>query len=52
MLLTNQQIYSYATNLANEEFHNVALPVKISFYLIKNKKLLMELAQEIDKGRE
>lgn len=52
MLLTNQQIYSYATNLANEEFNNVALPVKISFYLIKNKKLLMELAQEIDKGRE
>lgn len=52
MLLTNQQIYSYATNLANEEFYNVALPVKISFYLIKNKKLLMELAQEIDKGRE
>lgn len=52
MLLTNQQIYSYATNLANVNFDTVALPIKISFYLIKNKKLLIELAQEIDKSRE
>ena len=52
MILTNNQIYAYANILA-KEFNNSTqyLPIKISFYLIKNKNLLMELAQEIERSR-
>ena len=52
MQLTNNQIYTYA-NLLLQEFENneFKLPVKISFYLIKNKNLLVQLAQEIDQSR-
>lgn len=52
MVLTNEQIYTYAMRLAQINFNEVILPVKANFYLIKNKNLLIELAQEIDKSRE
>ena len=52
MILTNNQIYSYANNLmTNFVANELKLPIKINFYLIKNKNLLMQLAQELDKNR-
>lgn len=52
MILTNNQIYSYANNLmTNFVANDLKLPIKINFYLIKNKNLLMQLAQELDKNR-
>lgn len=52
MKLTNQEIFAYA-NLLTEAFNdaNEKLPIKINFYLQKNKKLLIELAQDIEKAR-
>lgn len=52
MLLTNEQIYSYANKLV-EAFGDSEqrLPVKMNFYLQKNKKILLELAQDIEKSR-
>lgn len=52
MILTNNQIYTYANILAQEFNNNTQiLPIKVSFYLVKNKNLLMELAQEIERSR-
>ena len=52
MILTNNQIYTYANILAQEFNNNTqVLPIKVSFYLVKNKNLLMELAQEIERSR-
>ena len=52
MKLTNEQIYSYAMNL-NKAFdnENQNLPVKLSFYILKNKKILTDLAREIELAR-
>lgn len=52
MKLTNNQIYLYANQLT-EAFQdkNQKLPIKINFYLQKNKNLLLTLAQEIEKNR-
>lgn len=52
MTLTNNQIYTYA-NLLMEQFSNteIKLPIKVNFYLQKNKTKLLELAQEIEKQR-
>lgn len=53
MILTNNQIYNYASNLVsvfNAEC-DIRLPIKINFFLQKNIKLLTELAQEIDSSR-
>lgn len=52
MKLTNNEIYAYARNLA-EAFENndQKLPIKISFYLQKNKNTLIQLAQDIEKSR-
>ena len=52
MKLTNNQIYTYATDLA-AAFQDTEqkLPVKINFYLQKNKSLLISLAQDIEKTR-
>lgn len=49
MTLTNNNIYIYARKLA-EAFsdNNQKLPVKINFYLQKNKTTLIELAQAIE----
>ena len=52
MKLTNEKIYTYAIKIA-EQFTDEAqkLPVKINFYLQKNKAILLELAQGIEKAR-
>ena len=52
MKLTNQQIYTYALNL-NDAFsdNTQKLPMKINFYLQKNKSTLIALAQEIEANR-
>lgn len=52
MKLTNNQIYTYATDLATAfQDTEQKLPVKINFYLQKNKNLLIQLAQDIEKNR-
>lgn len=53
MQLTNNQIYLYANALIKEFNINAQqqLPIKVSFYLAKNKSLLLQLAQEIDQSR-
>lgn len=52
MKLTNNEIYSHANKLM-EVFQdkNQKLPIKINFYLQKNKNTLASLAQEIEKTR-
>lgn len=52
MKMTNNEIYG-AANLLMEHFqdNSLKLPVKVNFYLQKNKKLLIELAQDIEKNR-
>ena len=52
MKLTNNQIYTYATNInvAFQDF-NQRLPVKVNFYFQKNRETLSELAQSIEKAR-
>ena len=53
MNLTNNEIYNYASALI-KEFNsecNIKLPIKINFFLQKNIKLLVELAQEIDNSK-
>lgn len=52
MKLTNNQIYTYATDLAAAfQDANLKLPIKINFYLQKNKETLMVMAQDIEKAR-
>lgn len=52
MLMKNIEIYDNATKLAkafgDDGLH---LPMKINFYLQKNKKILMDLSQEIEESR-
>lgn len=52
MKLTNNEIYSHANKLM-EVFQDSTqkLPIKINFYLQKNKNTLVTLAQEIEKTR-
>lgn len=52
MLMKNSEIYSYAQALT-EAFrdNNQRLPVKINFYLQKNKKTLLNLSQDIEQSR-
>ena len=52
MKLTNLEIYNYANNLF-EVFNDKdqKLPIKINFYLQKNKNELLTLAQDIEKSR-
>lgn len=52
MQLTNNEIYFHANKLM-EVFQdsNQKLPIKINFYLQKNKNTLVTLAQEIEKTR-
>ena len=51
MTLTNKEIYEYTINLNKEFSNSMQLPIKINFYLQKNKKLLLELAQDIEESR-
>ncbi len=52
MKLTNNQIYTYATDLA-AAFQDTEqkFPVKVNFYLQKNKETLITMAQDIEKAR-
>ena len=52
MKMTNNEIYTYANGLL-QHFNDgeQRLPVKVNFYLQKNKKTLVELAQDIEKTR-
>lgn len=53
MKLTNNQIYDYATRLATEFSDNsLKLPIKVNFYLQKNKSALMTLAQDLEQNRQ
>ena len=52
MKLTNNEIYSHANKLMEVfQDNNQKLPIKINFYLQKNKNTLLTLAQEIEKTR-
>lgn len=52
MLMTNNEIYMQARHLA-QAFSDgeLKLPIKINFYLQKNKNTLINLAQDIEKAR-
>lgn len=52
MKLTNQQIYSYAKAI-NDAFQDNTqyLPVKVNFFILKNKNTLLALAQDIENSR-
>ena len=53
MKLTNNEIYSQALKF-NNAFgdENQKLPIKINFYLQKNKKILLDLGIEIEQERQ
>lgn len=52
MKLTNNQIYIYATELAAAFNDSTQIfPVKVNFYLQKNKNTLITMAQDIEKAR-
>ena len=52
MKMTNNEIYSHANQLLEAFQDNTQkLPIKINFYLQKNKNTLVEMAQEIEKTR-
>jgi hypothetical protein len=52
MKLTNNEIYIHAQNLMIAfEDKEQKLPIKISFYLQKNKNTLLQLAQDIEQSR-
>lgn len=52
MKMTNNEIYTYATQLISV-FHDTEqkFPVKVNFYFLKNKNLLLDLAREIEQSR-
>jgi hypothetical protein len=52
MKLTNNEIYMYAQALMSV-FNDgeQKLPIKVSFYLQKNKNTLLQLAQDIEQSR-
>lgn len=52
MKLTNMQIYDYATAFS-QGFNDPYLkfPVKVNFYIVKNKSVLTELAKDIETHR-
>jgi hypothetical protein len=50
--MTNSEIYNIATILSKAfEDEKQALPVKVNFYMQKNRATLVALAQEIEKAR-
>lgn len=52
MKMTNNEIYAHANQLLEVfQDNNQKLPIKINFYLQKNKSVLVSLAQEIEKTR-
>ena len=52
MKLTNNEIYLYAKKIAEAfDDKDQKLPIKINFYLQKNKNTLVQLAQDIEQSR-
>ncbi len=53
MKMTNNIIYTHATNLLNEfgGSADLKLPIKVNFYLQKNMRTLRDLATEIEESR-
>lgn len=52
MKLTNSEIYTYTQMMLNAfQDGQQKLPIKINFYLQKNKQTLIDLTQEIEKTR-
>ena len=52
MKMTNNEIYTYATQLMSAfQDTEQKFPVKVNFYFLKNKKLLLDLAREIEQSR-
>ena len=52
MKLTNNQIYTYATELTSAfQDSTQKFPIKVNFYLQKNKETLLAMAQDIEKAR-
>lgn len=50
--LTNNQIYNYTNSfIKNFSQKDIKFPVKVNFYLLKNQKTLLNLAQEIEQER-
>lgn len=49
--LTNLEIYTTAQALMENITTDINLPVKVGFYIQKNMKKMIELAQEIEKSR-
>ena len=50
--LTNNQIYNYTDSfIKNFSQKDIKFPVKVNFYLLKNQKTLLNLAQEIEQER-
>lgn len=52
MKMYNSEIYMYANNII-DNFGDTTqkLPIKVNFYLQKNKEILVKLAQEIEQAR-
>ena len=52
MTMTNNEIYTYTRQLMDAfQDGEQKLPIKINFYLQKNKNTLLALAQDIEKAR-
>lgn len=51
MILTNQQIYTYAKNFSSLDLYGIKLPVKINFFLQKNIQIVLSAGKEIDSMR-
>ena len=52
MILTNNEIYNYTRALLDAfQDGEQRLPIKVNFYLQKNKNTLIALAQDIEKAR-
>lgn len=52
MKMTNNEIYTYTRQLMDAfQDGEQKLPIKINFYLQKNKSTLLALAQDIEKAR-
>lgn len=52
MFMKNIEIYEIATQLTNAfKEDDLHLPMKLNFYLQKNKKVLIELSKEIEESR-
>lgn len=49
--LTNQEIYAKAQSLMDFSLNSMSLPIKISFFLQRNKNIIIELGKEIEQSR-